>query len=126
MGDPDDWPLTWAEQKTKYQLVFRAKKIYPTPKYKIQKIADNLENDNFSIKVLFLPVSHTELNPIEMVWALLKRAFASKNVSFMLTEVQQLTRRRLQFLTAAQFAKFYEHAKKEEDKYRCMSFEDSL
>ena len=75
---------------------------------------------------MFLPVSHPELNPIEMVWALVKRAVASKNMTFNLTYVEQLTRERLQLVTAAQFAKFYEHAKKEEDKYRSMSRDDSL
>ena len=37
-GVPDDWTLNWAHQKSKSQLLDQAKKIYPAPKYKIQKI----------------------------------------------------------------------------------------
>ena len=109
-----------------YQLLGYARKIHPTLKYKIQENVGKFENDNFSIKVLFLPVSHPELSPIEMVSALVKRAVASQNITFNLTYVEQLTRERLQLVTAVQFAKFYEHAKKEKDKYRSMSRDDSL
>ena len=37
--------------------------MYPNPKYKIQKVANEFETDTFSIKILSLPVVHTELNP---------------------------------------------------------------
>ena len=47
-------------------------------------------------------------------------------MSFKLTDVEQLALERLQLVTAAQFAKFYEHAKKEEEKYRSTSHDDSL
>ena len=117
VGAPDDCPPTWGRQKTKNQLLDYAKKVYPTPKYKIQKIADKFERDDFSIKVLFLPVAHPELNPIEMVWGFIKRKVASKNMSFKLSHVEQLTREQVQVVTAAQFSKYYEHARKEEDKY---------
>ena len=53
--------------KTKMQLLDYARRIYPRPKYRIQKIADKFEKDAFYIKLLFLRVSHPELNPIEMV-----------------------------------------------------------
>ena len=125
-GAPDNWPLTWAQQKTKHQLLDHAKKIYPTPKYKIQKIADKFEQEGFSIKILFLPVAHPELNPIEMVWAFIKRTVASENMSFKLSHVEQLTLEQVQVVTAAQFSKYYEHTRKEEDKYRYMSHSDSL
>ena len=46
-GAPEEWPLTWAEQKIKDQLLDYVKKVYPTPKYKIQKIADKFERNKF-------------------------------------------------------------------------------
>ena len=87
-GVPDNWPLNWAHQKSKSQLLEQAKKIYPAPKYKIQKIADKFQEGDFSIKILFLPVAHPELNPIEMVWGCVKRAVAAQNLSFKLRDVE--------------------------------------
>ena len=65
---PDNWRLIWAHHKSKSQLLEQVKKIYPAPKYKIQKIADKFREGDFSIKILFLPVAHPELNPTLMVW----------------------------------------------------------
>ena len=68
-GALDDWPLTWALRKTKHQLLDYVRRVYHFPNYEIQKIADNFEKEGFAIKILFLPIAHPELNPIEMVWA---------------------------------------------------------
>ena len=113
-GAPDGWPFTWASRKTKHQLLDYARKIYPWPKYKIQKIADKFEREGFSIKILFLPVEHPELNPIEMAWAYIKRSVASQNLLFSLFKVERLTRETICCVTPAQFAKYYSHAMKEE------------
>ena len=91
------------------------------PKYKIQKLADQFETATFSIKILFLPVAHPELNPIEMVWAFIKRAVASKNMQFQLGIVEQLTQEQVMRVTPEQFKKYYSHTRKEEDKHRLMN-----
>ena len=80
-----------------------ARRIYPNTKCKIQKIADKLKKDEFSIKILFLPVAHTELNSIEMVWSLVKRAVAAKNTNFQLNAVEELTRREMDLVSSEQF-----------------------
>ena len=116
-GPPDNWALTWANQKTKHQLLHHARKIYPTPKYKIQKIADKFETETFSIKILFLPVAHPELNPIEMVWSFVKRSVASLNLKFNLSAVEELTREQTVKVTPELFNKFCIYTSKEEDKY---------
>jgi len=69
---PADWPATWSTKETKVQLLEQARLMYPSPKYKIQKIADKFSTGVFELKVLFLPVAHPELNPIEMVWGVIK------------------------------------------------------
>ena len=66
-GATSDWPLDWIRSKTKMQLLDYARRSYPSPKYKMQKITDKFEKDEFSIKILFLPVSHPELNTFGMV-----------------------------------------------------------
>ena len=65
-GIPYDWPLTWRVQKSKNELLEQAREIYPSPRYKIQKIADKFSEGDFEIKILFLPVAHPELNPVDM------------------------------------------------------------
>ena len=49
------------------------RKIAAPPKYEIQRLADSFTLDGFSIKILMLPVSHPELNPIELSWAYMKQ-----------------------------------------------------
>ena len=120
-GPPDNWVLTWANQKTKHQLLHHARKIYPTPKYKIQKIADKFETETFSIKILLLPVAHPELNPIEMVWTFVKQSAASCNLKFNLSAIEELTREQILKVTPELFNKYYIHACREEDMYRQLS-----
>ena len=48
-------------------------KLYPSPKYEIQKLADEFSTSDFEIEILFLPIAHPGLNPIEMVWSFMKR-----------------------------------------------------
>ena len=121
MGSPsDDLSATWRLQKTKSQLLAEARRIYPPPTYKIQKIANK-----FDVKVLFLPVGHSELNPIEIVWVFVKRKVAMPNMNFSLTEVENLTRLQLSSVTSDCFKKYYEHATLEENKYRDMNNIDS-
>ena len=66
-GAPSDWPMNWMKRKTKMNLLDYARRMYPSPKYRIQKIADKFRTDPFSTEILFLPVSRLEWNPIEMV-----------------------------------------------------------
>ena len=56
-GAPDDWPLTWKRRKSKNDLLEQSRRMYPSPKYKIQKIADKFECALFNIKIIFLPVT---------------------------------------------------------------------
>jgi len=117
-GPHEDWPEDWRMKKTKAQLLERAISIYPQPKYKIQKLADKFANDEAHIKIIFLPVAHPELNPIEMVWGLIKRRVASRNLHFSLSLVETETRKQLQEITPELFNKFVQHTLKEEQKYR--------
>ena len=53
-----------------------------------------------------------------MVWNFTKRAVAKKNIKFNLSEVENLTRQQVSLLTATMFAKYLQHAIKEEEKYK--------
>ena len=123
-GAPDDWVLTWKRKMKKASLLEQARAMYPAPKYKIQKIADKFETEDFSIKILFLPVAHPELNPIEMVWGKVKRNVASRNMTFQLSAVEEETRHQISLVMKEDFSKYYQHAMKEEQKYICINSSD--
>lgn len=97
----------------------------PPPKYLAQELADTFTEGDFHIKIIFLPVAHPELNPIEHVWDSVKRTVASQNFDFNLTKVEELTLKLIDSFTGANafggnrlFSKFYSRAIKEEDKCR--------
>lgn len=117
-GQPEDWPLTWRRKKSKAQLLEQARLMYRTPIYTIQKIADKFSEGDFELKVLFLPVAHPELNPIEMVWGIIKRKVSQRNLTFKLAVVEEETRLQVAKLTPTTFQNFVAHAIKEEEKYR--------
>ena len=52
-GAPYDWPLTSARLKTKMKLLQEARRIYKSPNYKIQKIADEFSTKDFNIRFYF-------------------------------------------------------------------------
>lgn len=81
-GAPNDCTLNRIHENLKMQLLGYTRRIYPGPKYRVQKFADKFETAAFSIKILFLPVPHPKLNHIEMVWSSVKRAIASRNMIF--------------------------------------------
>ena len=55
------------------------------PTCKIQKIATKFSEGDSQIKILFLPVEHPELSPIETVWLKIKREVANKSSNFYLS-----------------------------------------
>ena len=95
-------------------MLEHAQKIAPDPKYEIQDIADQFEDGEFCIKILFLPVAHPELNPIELAWAYLKNNISSQNFEFKMDAVLALAKGVLENITQQMFFKFCEHSKKEE------------
>lgn len=68
-------------------------------------------------------MAHPELNPIEMVWGIIKRKVAERNLTFKLKEVEEETKLQLSLLTASNFQNFIRHAIEEENKYRQMRLE---
>ena len=120
-GPDDDWPLTWAAEKTNRQMLQEAHRLKPAAVYEIQRIADTFATGNFCIKVLFLPVAHPELNPIEMIWGRIKRKTASCNMTFNLNDVDAIARSEIDKVDISIFAKYYEHTLKEEEKFKELS-----
>lgn len=99
--------------------------MYPHPKYSIQKITGTFATENVDLKILLLPVSHPQLNSFEMVWSLIKRNVAAKNLTFSLTYVEHETRSHVEQVTSDALTVYVQHAVKEENKYRELSRIDS-
>ena len=117
------WPKDWITDPkiTKPILLEHCLKIAPDPKYEIQAIADQFTQGQFSIKILFLPVSHPELNPIELAWAYTKRQIRAENFKFNITAFEKHAGRLLEELPQELFSRFCDHAIKEEERYREMA-----
>ena len=76
---PSNLLPNWFYRETKMQSLDYEWRIYLILNYRIQKIAYEFEKAVCSIKILFLPVSHSEFNPVEMEWSSVKRDLAGKN-----------------------------------------------
>ena len=74
---PQDWSATWRQQKTFPELRGETVKQRTTPCYLVQDLAAE-----FDVSVIFSPVAHPELNPIELVRATVKIALRKANVTF--------------------------------------------
>ena len=92
----------------KNELLEQEIEIYPNPTYKIQKIADKFSEGDFEIKILFLSTAHSNV----------KRGIATRNITFRLSVVEDMTRTGAQTYTPNEFAEYEEHVKLEEIKYK--------
>lgn len=78
-----------------------AKENEPEPKSKIQAVPEK-----YGVKGIVVPVAISELNPIEMVWSCIKRKFAFQNMNFKLSEVEDIVKRVMDWITLERFSKY--------------------
>ena len=93
------------------------KDVYPSITYRIQETAKMYRIWMFHIKILFVPVAHSE----ELFWSKMKRGIAMKNISFRLSNEEDTTRNAISSMAAEEFSRYGEHAKTEEEKSRWLS-----
>ncbi|XP_062520191.1 uncharacterized protein LOC134195205 [Corticium candelabrum] len=67
--------------------------------------------------VLRSPVAHCELNPIELVWADVKRYLKVHNKTFKLADLEQLVPDAFQSVTPEMWAKHCQHVQEEEERF---------
>lgn len=104
--------------KKKKQLFEEAVQCHPGIEFEVQKLSDQFSTDKFNIKVLFRPVAHPDLNPIEMAWAILKREVASGNFNFIIPEVVTLTEQAASKITRLEFKIYVDHVIKVENNFK--------
>lgn len=86
-----------------YQIILPLK---PAPSFKIDTL---LAQNNHT--VLRLPPYHPELNPIELIWATLKKWVASHNVTFKMDDVIELTDRKMELITREEWQEHCRHVR---------------
>jgi len=110
---PKEWEGThWEKDKVKKELLEQAAKNRPAPRYLVQDLAKD-----FGISILHSPVVHPELNPIEMVWGIVKMALKRTNIDFKLTTLKALVAEQFAKISAEEWLKHELHAIKMEDNY---------
>lgn len=80
-------------------------------KYEVDELANK-----FNRLVLRLPPYHCELNPIEMIWAIVKGYVKKNNSTFKFRDVKELLEKGIKSVTSENWRKCVEHTKKEEEK----------
>ena len=67
--------------------------------------------------VLRLPPYHCDLNPIELLWGIIKNDVASKNSTFKLADMRNLTEQAIQDIPLETIKSTFEHTRKIEETY---------
>lgn len=85
------------------------------PSFKTYKIDQLFSKSGHT--VLRLPPYHPDLNPIELIWSLLKDRVAKKNVTFNMDAVEHLVKETCDSITEEEWRKRCEHTRKIEEAY---------
>ena len=81
-----------------------------------------MKKNKKNIKILRIPVGHSELNAIELIWAKVKTEVAKKNTTFKIKDVQKLVDEALSNVTPEYWQKVIGHTLKVEDSFRKIDF----
>ncbi|XP_001948346.2 uncharacterized protein LOC100161011 [Acyrthosiphon pisum] len=112
--------IEWLESKgvetNPFMIKFELLKIVRELKHKYDLYVVDEEAKKQNKIVLRLPPYHCELNPIELVWSVVKGHVNAKNTTFKINDVQQLLNDGIQKVTPEMWSNFVSHTIKEEDK----------
>ena len=98
---------------TKQALLAKATEIRPSPQFLAQRwIWDYNSANSADIKVLFLPVAHPQLNPIETMWSQIKQYVRQHNHEWDMEKVRGLAMRKRDLQQADDWAASYGHMRK--------------
>lgn len=93
------------------ELRERLKQLVPREKkYELDEIAFSMGHE-----VIRLPPNHCQYNPIELIWAQVKRKIAEKNTNFKMTDVEELVHEALDSITIDDWKRCVTHCNKLQD-----------
>ena len=105
------YPNKIMSKKNVWTIVKRSRP--PHPEYSVDQLAKSAGHE-----VVCLPVSHCELNPIEMAWSQIKEYIRTHNTLFTLSEMERLTHAGFDVVTPMRWKSLIAHVQtKTEDHY---------
>lgn len=88
-----------------------ASEMRPKPAFLAQQWVNEFNASKGSdVKFLLLPVTHPVLNPIELMWSLIKRHVRANNHEFTMESVEQLTKSKVAALDATAWKRSVQHS----------------
>ncbi len=111
-------PPVYTANMLKYELLQLAKAHARPKEYETDRLTREFNMlHGTNIKILRLPIGHCELNPIELIWAQLKRKIATENRTFRINDVRQLAEMVAAEIPNENWDKCIAHARKVEREY---------
>ncbi|CAF1031572.1 unnamed protein product [Didymodactylos carnosus] len=107
----DDHKVPYLNLCTKAELLELAVAYAPEKKFKV-------DEEEFRVEILRLPIKHCVLNPIELAWAELKDFIRNKNNNFTLTDVTTLSQAYMAACSTELIARFIQHAQNYEETFK--------
>ncbi|CAF2733820.1 unnamed protein product [Rotaria sp. Silwood2] len=108
------------KRKIKYEICQKKAQLFelaianaPPKKFKADVVAAK-----FNVQLLRLPVKHSMLNPVELLWAQLKEHIRKNNTSFRLSDIKSLTIDFLNSFTSDSCGKLIQHVRGVEETFR--------
>ena len=115
--------IAYGEGDTIPQLLLKVK-VFDVPKvFEIeQATGEYCKKNDKSIVFLRLPVAHSELNAIELIWANVKGEVTRKNKTFKMKDVKMLMEKALANVEVEEWVNAIKQTEKVEEKYWRMDF----
>lgn len=106
--------IAYPAKATKSMLMILVRQNKPDPVYEIDTLVQE-----YGHKIVRLPPYHCDLNPIEMIWGIVKGKVATKNVGLDNITFLQHVKNCFEDITADTWNNCCEHVNKIEEEYRC-------
>ena len=104
--------IPYPDKAFKYELLEMVKKMNLEKRYAVDEIIK--AEGHIPLR---LPPYHSQLNPIELIWAQVKKQVADENTTFNIKDVEVLTKKALDEVTPESWKKCVEHVEKVENDY---------
>ena len=115
--------IPFVEKETIPILLSKVKALHIVKKFRLETITEEYcAKNKKDIQIQRIPVGHSELNAIELVWAKVKTEVAKKNTTFKIKDVQKLVNEALENVTPDYWQKVIHHTLKVEDSFRKIDF----